>query len=133
MAQQPLELILTRQLASYLATPIFLVGPGGELLFYNEPAEALLGFRFDDALELPLNEWLTFFPVFSVSSGRPLTPDEFPLVEALRERHPVHGSIGYQRPDGERVTVVGTAIPLIGQGGKLLGAAAIFWEDGAAP
>lgn len=131
MSQQPLELILTRQLASYLATPMFLVGPEGELLFYNEPAEALLGYRFDEALELPLGDWIAAFPLYSVTSGRPLTMDEFPLVAALRDRRPVQGSIAYQRPDGGRVTVVGTAIPLIGQGGRILGAVAIFWEEAA--
>jgi hypothetical protein len=41
------ELILMRQLASYLAMPILLFDPAGNLLFYNEPAEALVGRRFD--------------------------------------------------------------------------------------
>ena len=40
MAQQPIELILLKQVASQLALPIFLVNPGGDLLYYNEPAEA---------------------------------------------------------------------------------------------
>jgi len=38
-----IELILMKQVASYLATPIFLVDRAGTLLYYNEPAEALLG------------------------------------------------------------------------------------------
>ena len=129
MAQQPIELILTRQLASYLATPMFLVGPEGELLFYNEPAEVLLGYRFDEALELPLEEWIGTFPLFSATTGRALTAEEFPLVTALHERRPIHGSLAYQRPDGARVAIVGTSMPLIGEGGALLGAVAIFWED----
>lgn len=129
MAQLPLELILTRQLASYLATPIFLVGPEGELLFYNEAAEAVLGYRFDEAVELPLEEWIAAFPLFNATSGRALAVEEVPLTHVLRERTPTHGSILYQRPDGERVPVLVTAIPLIGQGGKVLGAAAIFWLD----
>jgi hypothetical protein len=33
MPQQAIEVILMRQLASYLAMPIFLVDPGGNLLF----------------------------------------------------------------------------------------------------
>jgi hypothetical protein len=36
-------LILSRQLASYLAPPMCLVGHEGELLFYKEAAEAVLG------------------------------------------------------------------------------------------
>jgi PAS domain-containing protein len=45
---QPIELILMRELADHLATPIFVVEPNGDLLFYNEPAEKLLGTRFDE-------------------------------------------------------------------------------------
>ena len=45
VAQKPLEIILMRQLASYLAMPIFLVDPRGDMLFYNERAEAILGTR----------------------------------------------------------------------------------------
>jgi hypothetical protein len=44
----PIQIILTRQLAGYLSVPLFLVDPKGDLLFYNEPAEALLGRRFDE-------------------------------------------------------------------------------------
>lgn len=35
MPQKAIELILTRQLASYLAMPIFLVDAAGTLVFYN--------------------------------------------------------------------------------------------------
>jgi PAS domain-containing protein len=127
MAQLPVELILMRQLASYLATPIFLVGPTGELLFYNEAAEGVLGYRFDEAVELPLAQWIRAFPLFEIDSGKPLAVDDIPVVRALNERDPVHGSLLYERPGGERVPVIVTAFPLVGQGGKVLGAAAIFW------
>ena len=49
MAQHAIELILMRQLAGGLATPVFLVDPDGDLLFYNEPAEAILGCRYGTA------------------------------------------------------------------------------------
>ena len=39
----PIQIILTRQLAAYLSVPLFLVDPKANLLFYNEPAEAILG------------------------------------------------------------------------------------------
>ena len=123
----PVELILMRQLASYLATPLFLVGPKGELLFYNEAAEAVLGYRFDEAVELPLGQWIREFPLFEMDSGKPLPVDHVPVVRALNEHDPVHGSLLYERPGGERVPVIVTAFPLVGQGGKVLGAAAIFW------
>ena len=133
MAQLPVELILMRQLASYLATPLFLVGPEGELLFYNEAAEGVLGYRFDEAVELPLAQWVRAFPLFEVETGKPLAVENIPVVRALKERDPVHGSLLYEHPGGERLPVVVTAFPLVGQGGKVLGAAAIFWpaKEGA--
>jgi PAS domain-containing protein len=58
---QPIELILMRELAGHLATPIFVIDPAGDLLFYNEPAELLLGTRFDETGMLPFAEWSTMF------------------------------------------------------------------------
>ena len=61
MSQKAIELILMRQLASSLAMPIFLVDPSGNLLFYNEPAEQLLGSRYDETGEMSMKEWSTLF------------------------------------------------------------------------
>ncbi len=52
--QQEIEMILARQLASYLVMPIFVVDPAGTLVFYNEPAEPILGRRFDETGAMPL-------------------------------------------------------------------------------
>jgi PAS domain-containing protein len=54
MPQQEIEMILVRQLASYLAMPIFVVDPQGTLVFYNEPAELLLGRRFEETGEMSI-------------------------------------------------------------------------------
>ncbi len=51
--QRPIEIILLRQWASHMATPIWIAGARGELLYYNEYAEGLLGQRFDKAGHLP--------------------------------------------------------------------------------
>ena len=48
MAQKEIEVILARQLAEYLTLPIFIVDPNGDLLYYNEPAEEILGSRFGE-------------------------------------------------------------------------------------
>ena len=49
----PIQIILIRQLAGYLGMPLFLVDPKGDLLFYNEPAEAILGRRFEETGAMP--------------------------------------------------------------------------------
>ena len=48
MAQQSVEMILVRQLASYLFVPVLVVDTTGTVVFYNEPAERILGVRFEE-------------------------------------------------------------------------------------
>ena len=67
--QQAIEMILTRQLASYLALPIFVVDPEGILVFYNEPAEPILSRRFDETGAMPMSEWSTIFKARRRSRG----------------------------------------------------------------
>ncbi len=122
------EVILMKQVASYLAMPIFLVDLAGTLIFYNEPAEALLGRRFDETGEMPLEEWGTVFvPVDA--EGAVLAPHQLPLAVALAERRPAHGRFSITAGDGRRHDLAVTAFPLIGQNARELGAVALFWED----
>src|SRR5262250_2918883 len=89
MPQQEIEMILVRQLASYLTMPIFIVDTEGALVFYNEPAEPILGRRFEETGEMPLSEWSTIFEVTD-AGGVPLASKEVPLALALATRRPVH-------------------------------------------
>ena len=61
MPQQEIEVILSRHLSEYLAMPIFIVNPDGDLIFYNEPAEAILGTRYSETGSLPASQWATMF------------------------------------------------------------------------
>ena len=127
MAQQYIEMILARQLASYLSTPVFLVGPEGTLLFYNEPAEAVLGRRFAETGPLGVEEWSSAWQPTD-GAGDPLLPEELPLVVALRERRPANGDIWIRGQDGVRRHIEVQAIPLLGIAGGFVGAVALFWE-----
>ncbi len=127
MAQKEIELILLRQWASYMAMPIWIADSDENLLYYNEPAEVLLGRRFDEAGELRLEELPTYFRL-STEEGSPLALDAFPPAIALRERRPAHLRVRYRGLDRVWRTVEVTAFPLEGQGGRNLGAVAIFWE-----
>ena len=53
---KPIQLILARQLASSLAMPILLVDTEGTLVYYNEPAEAILNHRFEETGEVSADE-----------------------------------------------------------------------------
>jgi PAS domain-containing protein len=124
---QPIEIILMRELAGHLATPIFVVDTAGDLLFYNDPAERLLGSRFDETGMMPFAEWSTVFRPTD-GQGLPIPPDELPLAIAAQQRRPAQGGMWIRGLDGERRELTVTAIPIQGQWGDHLGAAAIFWE-----
>jgi len=123
--QHPIEVILLRELAGHLSTPIFVVDPAGDLLFYNEPAEQLLGSRFDETGMMPFEEWSTVFTPPD-RDGAPIAPDALPI--AVQQRRPAQGDMWIRGLDGARRALTVTAIPLQGQWGDHLGAAAIFWE-----
>jgi PAS domain-containing protein len=127
MTQREIEVILTRQLASYLAMPIFVVDPTGNLIYYNEPAERILGFEFEETGEMPASEWSTVFTPAD-ETGVPLAPESLPLMIALHERRPAYRDFWIQGLDEVPRHIAVTAFPLIGQTNRFLGAVAIFWE-----
>ena len=127
MTQKPIELILTRHLASGLAMPVFLVDADGTLVFYNEPAERLLGMRFEETGEMPATEWATTW-IPTTLDGAPIPPEEVPLSVAVAQRRPAHGKLTIRALDGRHWDIEVIAIPLIQAGGQVVGAAAFFWE-----
>ncbi len=130
MPQRPIEVILTRQLASTLAMPVFLVDTAGTLVFYNEPAEAMLGMRFEETGEMPAAEWAALWSPFE-RDGTPLGAERLPLMIAVAEGRPVHGDFWIRRVEGGRRHIEATAFPLTRVTDEVLGAVVIFWE--AAP
>ncbi|MGZ9235784.1 MAG: PAS domain-containing protein [Anaerolineales bacterium] len=127
MSQQEIEVILARHLAEYLAMPIFLVNPAGDLIFYNEPAEAILGTRYNETGIMSATEWSTMFEQAD-HEGIPIPPDELPLLIALKKRRSAHKNFWIRGLDGKLREIEVTAFPLVGQADRFLGAIAIFWE-----
>ena len=127
MAQQQIEVILARYLAENLALPIFIVDLQGNLIFFNEPAEAVLGLRFGDTGLMPASEWsIMFEPV--ERDGTAITPEELPLMIAMKHGHPAHKGFWIRALDKKLRNIELTALPLIGQTGRTTAALAIFWE-----
>ncbi|MGZ9224084.1 MAG: PAS domain-containing protein [Anaerolineales bacterium] len=126
-SQKEIELILARQLASYLVMPIFIVDPQGNLIYYNEPAEGILGRHFEETGEMPVEEWSTLFKPMD-ETGKPLAAESLPLVIALTQHRPAHRDMWIQGLDGVRRLIEVTAFPINGQAERYLGALAIFWE-----
>lgn len=128
MSQQEIEVILSRHLAEYLAMPIFIVNPAGDLIFYNEPAEAVLGTRYNETGPMPAKEWTTVFHPMD-AEGKPIPPEELPLMIAITQHRPAHKNFWIRGMDGSMRGIEVTALPLIGQAGRFLGGVAIFWES----
>jgi PAS domain-containing protein len=123
----PLEIILTRQLAGCLSVPIFLVDPKGDLIYYNEAAERVLGRSFEETSVLPLAEWASAFTPVD-DKGQPVPGDDLPLVITLAEQRPAYKRFHIRGSDGVLRHIEVASIPIVGLEGKFLGAAAIFWE-----
>jgi PAS domain-containing protein len=128
-AQQPVEMILLRQAASYLTLPIWMMDSDGNLLYYNEPAERLLGVGFDDAGPIHAEQLAAMFKATDLE-GTPLDDEQLPVVAALLNRKPAHREIRFCGFDGMWRDVSISAFPVEGQGGRFLGVFATFWESG---
>jgi PAS domain-containing protein len=126
-AERAVEVILMRQLASYLAMPIFLVDPRGDLLFFNEPAEPILGRRFDETGAMTMEEWLAVFKATD-EGGSFMKMEDRPMVIALQRQRAVHRRFFIHGFDGISRKIEAAAFPLVGQSGRRLGAVGMFWE-----
>jgi PAS domain-containing protein len=123
----PIQIILLRQLAGYLSVPLFLVDPKGNLLFYNEPAEVILGQRFEETGAMSADVWSSAFNPED-ENGDPVPPDRVPLMISVAERRPAYRRLFIRGLDGVVRHVEIAAIPIVGLQGDFLGAAALFWE-----
>ena len=122
-----IEIILNRQLADCLSMPVFITDTTGNLIFYNEPAEKVLGARFEDTGEMKAETWSTVFKQQD-ETGRLLQPDELPLMRTLRDHYPYHKTFRIVNLKGNAEIISVTSYPIIGRTGKFLGAVAIFWS-----
>jgi PAS domain-containing protein len=121
------ELILARQHASVLGVPVLLVDARGDTLYFNEPAESILGRRFDEVDALPFEE-RTAILAPRRANGDPLPVDQLPGMIAMRERRPAHAEFHIHDLDGILRPVEATAIPLESAGGQVLGALIVVTE-----
>ena len=72
--QRNLVVILARELAANSATPMFVVDPDGNLVYFNEPAESVLGRSFAETGTLTPSEWGSLFAPLD-SNGKPMSPE----------------------------------------------------------
>jgi PAS domain-containing protein len=124
--QRHIALILAKDLAANLASAMLLVDPDGDLVFFNEPAERILGRPYAEAQMSRAELARTFKPVDE--SGGPIPLAELPLATAFREGIPSHGNLRIESMDGRTHDLEVVAIPLFAQTDQLVGGLALFWE-----
>ena len=91
---RPLELILARQWAALLSTPVMLFDMEGSLIFFNEAAGLLLGRKYE--------------------AGRVIGATDSPVATAIRSGSPVMRTVTVRAMDGVRRKATVTVFPVHG-------------------
>lgn len=106
---------------------MFVCGPDGKLVFYNEPAEAVLGCTFAETGEMSVDQVASILRAEDMD-GRSMTQEVLPVSVALARHRPAHTSFRISGRTGEDRLVAVTAIPLFAHAEELVGAVAILWD-----
>ena len=125
--QKQLLLILAREFISNLSTPSLIADADGNLVYYNEAAEAVVGRRFAEAGEMPLGKWLDAFEPRE-SDSSPLPPERRPTQIAFVERRAAHEVYLVTSADGVEREIEVSAFPLFAHAEEFVGIVAIFWR-----
>jgi PAS domain-containing protein len=125
--QKALALIVARELASNLATPMFLLDAEGDLVFYNDAAEVLLARPFAEHGQINAAAWADMLQLTD-ENHLPIRRRDLPPGIALLEHRPAHARLHATAADGTVRLVEVTAYPLYSRADELHGAVAIFWE-----
>ena len=124
--QRNVALILARELAVNLATPMWVWDENGELVYYNEHVQAILGSPQHEIGVGRLDELPQFEPMDL--NGDPIPVSELPSAVAIGLRRPAHRELSITGRDGVRRELSVTAFPLFARGGEFVGAVSVFWE-----
>jgi PAS domain S-box-containing protein len=126
-SEPSLPLILARELAANLATPMFLIDAGGTLVYFNEAAELMLGKSYGEIGGITALEFGTMLKLEKVD-GTPMRRRDSPAGVAFYEREPAHRTLLATTLDGTRHPFEVTAYPLFGHVGDMHGVLTVFWR-----
>ncbi|MCB9741910.1 MAG: hypothetical protein H6741_23420 [Alphaproteobacteria bacterium] len=122
---RPLELILARQWCALLSTPVLLFDATGTLVFFNEPAEGLLGRTYDETGPMVKPEWQAAFPLED-DHGELIHGRDNPMSVCVRDQVSAQRVVTVRGMDGLRRRITVTVFPVRGLDHDVLGAMAVF-------
>ena len=122
-----LPLILARELAANLATPMFLIDADGTLVFFNEAAELMLGRRYGEVGAITALEFGTMLDM-AYLDGTPMRRRDAPAGVAFYRHEPCHRTLLATTLEGTREQFEVTAYPLFGHVGDMHGVLTVFWR-----
>lgn len=122
--EQPLELVLARNLVSILSLAALLIDVEGRIVFFNEAAAEVMGGPFEELGTMTREEWNSRYGPFD-EQGAPLAAEELPLAVAIREGRPAYACLRVRGENG-LVEIEAGALPLLGPAGYH-GAMIFFW------
>ena len=130
VSAKPLELILARNLLTSITTPAFLVDENAQLVFYNEAAAALLGRSFEETGQMTPEQWIATFGPFG-DGGDPVTLDDLPTTQAVRDGRPSHSIFQIRSANGTMHLIEASAMPIVANEAGSSGAMIFFWPTGS--
>jgi PAS domain-containing protein len=125
-AARSLPLILARELAANLATPMFLIDASGTLAYFNDAAGLMLGKTHAEVGLITANEFGAMLDLAELD-GTPLRRRDSPAGLAFYNREPAHRSLLATALDGTRRRFEVTAYPLFGHVEDMHGVLCVFW------
>jgi PAS domain-containing protein len=124
--QRNVALILARELAVNLSMPMWIWDEDGELIYYNEHVQQILGSPRHELGVGRLDELPAFEP--RDLDGNPIPLSELPSAIALQRKRPAHRDLTIVGQDGVKRMLSVTAFPLFARGGEFVGAVSVFFE-----
>src|SRR5690606_35148723 len=97
-----------------MSVPIWITDRFGNLIYFNEPTEELIGLRFDETGDLPASTLTDLFNLCDLN-GSPIPDAERPLMIALEKLQPAQRAIRMNDAEGREKVVADTAIPIVGE------------------
>ena len=117
--QHHLVLILARDFASRLATPVFLVDAEGSVIYFNEAAERVLGRRFIEGVGMGADGVEHGVRTHRRRRGTRSRCTDLPLGVAILERHPDHRMLRIRSLDGTERRIEVDRLPAVRARGRV--------------